>query len=736
MTRNIPTIILLWLLAYAQYSFSEIGIPEQFDWGTQNVMPSKPGQILVKTFQHSQLGALDSILTTINGVVVQDFPMVPNLSLIQFDEVFNVNEVVDLFMSDPNVEYAEPDYYYHAATLDPLFAQQWALENNGQTGGTRDSDINANSMWAINSGSPSVVVGVIDSGTDYNHPDLIPNLWRNLLDLPGTGIDEDGNGYVDDVYGLNAITNTGNPYDDNSHGTHVAGTIGAKGNNSVGVVGVAQNVQIATCKFLGANGSGATSDAIQCLQYFADLKTRALSPVNIVATNNSWSGSAKSFALSDAIVAHQNLGILFVAAAGNDTVNNDLINSFPANYNLANVISVAATDHKDLLASFSNYGRRTVHVAAPGVRILSTVPGQAYALFSGTSMATPHVTGLIAIIKSRFPTLDYRNVKNLVIASGTPLASLATKTISGRRIRGADVNGRGALTCANQTVTSRLAPMLSSIGTLLGQPLFLSAIRINCSIPAGSLTLYTDSLQTVTLQDNGLNGDVTANDGVYSLLWQPTIPGNYALNFGAGDIVTVSVATGSQPPVYQVFNVPYSYEVITGTALSVEDETVHTVTAPFPIKFNGSLSGYTSLYVTSNGTISVTDNVNPGYINSTLPTNAVNSLIAPYWDDLTPTSGTSDVFVATIGAAPNRKFVVEWRNIRHYNVNGTATFQAVFFENSSDVRFNYQDTNFGSVNFNSGRSATVGIQSSPTSARQFGFNVATVSSFTSLLFRI
>jgi serine protease len=180
-------------------------------------------------------------------VVVQDFPMVPNLSLIQFDEVFNVNEVVDLFMSDPNVEYAEPDYYYHAATLDPLFAQQWALENNGQTGGTRDSDINANSMWAINSGSPSVVVGVIDSGTDYNHPDLIPNLWRNLLDLPGTGIDEDGNGYVDDVYGLNAITNTGNPYDDNSHGTHVAGTIGAKGNNSVGVVGVAQNVQIATC---------------------------------------------------------------------------------------------------------------------------------------------------------------------------------------------------------------------------------------------------------------------------------------------------------------------------------------------------------------------------------------------------------------------------------------------------------------------------------------------------------
>lgn len=735
--KNLALATILAICSFALQTHSEINKSRSLRLpGTMNALPYKAGRVLVRTVENTTTSDIDNLLDSINGEVVADFPIVPNLVLIEYDESLDVRDVVDEFTKDPHVSYAEPDYYYHAATLDPRFNELWAMENNGQTGGLVDADINANSMWGLTPGNQNVVVGVIDSGTDYNHLDLTPNLWRNLLDLPGTGIDEDGNGYIDDFYGINAITNSGNPFDDNAHGTHVAGTIGAKGNNAIGVVGVAQNVQIATCKFLSASGSGSTSDAIQCLQYFASLKTRAVNPVNIVATNNSWSGPSKSTALFDAIKAHQNLGILFVAAAGNDGVNNDVIKSYPASFDNPNLITVAATDHRDLLASFSNYGRRSVHVAAPGVRILSTVPNQGYAFFSGTSMATPHVTGLIAIIKSRFPALDYRAVKNLVIAGGTPLASVTGKTISGRRIRGADTNGRGSLTCLNQIVSSRLTPVANAVGTTIGNPVFLSALRINCANPAGAIVLYTSSLQSIVLQDNGLNVDVTAGDGVYSLLWTPTVAGSFALNFGSSDIVTVTVAAAPQQSVYKAFNVTYAYDVITGTALNAEDETVHTISSPFPIKFNNNAVGYLTLFVSSNGTISFTDNSNPGYLNAQLPTNAAQTLLCVYWDDLIPTSGVSDIFYQTIGIAPTRKFVVEWRNMRHYNINATGTFQAVFFENSSDVRFNYLDTNFGNTSLNSGRSATVGVQNAPNTAIQHGFNVANVPSNFSILFRI
>lgn len=735
--KNFALALLLALGSFSPQSYSEIYKTRSLTApAAKNDLPYPRGRLLLRLVDEASINDISSLLDPIDGIITANFPLVPNLVLIEYNPALNLDVVVDELEKNPLVMYAEPDYYFHAATLDARFNELWAMENTGQTGGLIDADINANSMWALTPGNQNVVIGVIDSGTDYNHPDLTLNLWRNVLDLPGTGIDEDGNGYVDDFYGINAITNNGNPFDDNAHGTHVAGTIGAKGNNVIGVVGVAQNVQIASCKFLNANGSGSTSDAIQCLQYFANLKTRAVNPVNIVATNNSWSGPAKSTALLEAIRAHQNLGILFVAAAGNNSLDLDSIKSYPASYELPNIIAVAATDHRDLLASFSNYGRRSVHVGAPGVRILSTVPNQGYALFSGTSMAAPHVSGLIAIIKSRFPALDYRGIKNLVIAGGTPIASLTTKTISGRRIRGADTNGRGSLTCVNQIVNSRLTPAINTVGTIVGRPLFLSALRINCANPAGAIVLYTSSLQTIILQDNGLNGDVTAGDGIYSLLWTPTVAGNFALNFGNNDIVTVSVAAAPLTSPYRPFNVTYSYDVITGTALNAEDESVHTITSPFPIRFNNFAPGYQTLYVSSNGTISFTHAINPGHTNQPLPTNLAQTLIAPFWDDLTPTSGVSDIFYATIGTAPTRKFVVEWRNMRHFNINGAGTFQVVFFENSSDVRFNYLDTNFGSVLYNSGANATVGIQNALNTARQLGFNQSVVPSNFSVLFRI
>lgn len=717
----------------ASTSFSSLEIAN--DLAAKNVMPFREGHLFVKVNDLASDDALERTASVLGATAVKSYTLVPGLELYEFDESIDMEEAIATFLSNDYVEYVEPDYFYSAAIQnDPRYAEQWSLENIGQTGGTADADINATQMWAIEDGSPAVVVGVIDTGVDYNHADLRENMWRNPSEIPGNGIDDDNNGYIDDVYGINAINGSGNPVDDNAHGTHVAGTIGADGNNAVGVVGVAQDVQIAGCKFLAANGSGSTSDAIECLQYFAALKSRAVNPVNIVATNNSWGGSSRSQALEDAIKAHKNLGILFVAAAGNSAANNDTSGSYPANYDVPNVISVAATDHNDRLASFSSYGKRSVHVAAPGVKILSTVLNQGYSAFSGTSMATPHVTGLVAVTKSRFPELDYLQLKNLVIASGTPIASISNTTITGRRIRGADNNGTGSLTCSSQFVNSRIKPASNNISILKGQSVFLSTLRLNCSQPAGPILLYNDANENVLLEDNGVNGDVQAGDGVYSLLWTPKNGGNFGLNFGNGDVVTVSVT--QTPPTYKAYSVNFEYETIVGTSLRATDESVHNVTVPFPIHFNDDPNGFQTIYVTANGTISFTNGTNPGYVNRSLPSSIAATLVVPYWDDLIPSGQNSNVYVATLGSAPNRRFIVEWRNLRHYNVAGTGTFQAIFYENSPDVRYNYLDTNFSNALYSYGRSATVGVQNSTSSATLFSFNAANVRSSSSLLFRL
>lgn len=300
---------------------------------------------------------------------------------------------------------------------DPYYTSLWA-HNQMQSAGA----------WDLAQGSDSLVALVIDTGIDYRHPDLAANMWKNPLEIAANGIDDDKNGYIDDVHGINTITNTGNPLDDNGHGTHVAGTIGGVGNNGAGVVGVAWKVKLVGAKFLSSTGSGSTANAIKAITYGTALKKAGH---NVVASNNSWGGGGYDKALLDAINAAGAEGVLFVAAAGNSASNNDAKLSYPASYDAANIIAVASSDSAGARSSFSNYGATTVDIAAPGSSILSTYLNGQYASMSGTSMATPHITGLTVLTKSACTKADAVAIKKLILENGTPSAAFKGLVLTG-----------------------------------------------------------------------------------------------------------------------------------------------------------------------------------------------------------------------------------------------------------------------------------------------------------------
>jgi subtilisin family serine protease len=336
----------------------------------------------------------------------------------------------------PGVRYAEPDYVVSRQIIpnDTSFGTLWGLHNTGQSGGLADADIDAPEAWDTFTGSSSFVVADIDTGVDYNHPDLAANIYSNPNETVN-GLDDDGNGFVDDIRGWDFVNNDNNPIDDNNHGTHVAGTIGAVGNNGIGVAGVNWNVKIMPLKFLNASGSGSTSVAISCLNY-------AVSK-GVKVSNNSWGGGGFSQALFDAITNARNNGHLFVAAAGNSGSNNDAAAFYPANYNVDNVISVASIDRLDNRSSFSNYGATTVDLGAPGSAILSTVRNGGYSSFNGTSMATPHVVGVAALVWGQNPTMTYAQVRDRLFSTVRPVASLSGITVTGGVVNAAAALGGG-----------------------------------------------------------------------------------------------------------------------------------------------------------------------------------------------------------------------------------------------------------------------------------------------------
>ncbi len=281
------------------------------------------------------------------------------------------DELVKQLSADPAVAYAEPDFVVHAEAIpnDPRWSELWGM-----------AKIGAPSAWDLSTGSSSIVIADIDTGVAYDHQDLAANMWQNPGEIPGNATDDDGNGYVDDVYGIDPANGDSDPYDDHGHGTHTSGTAAGVGNNSKGVAGVCWTARVMALKFLDAGGSGYDSDAIECINYVIWQKNHG---VNVVAINASWGGAGYNTSLRNAINAAGDAGIVFCAAAGNDGVNNDATPHYPSSYDCANIVSVAATDQNDAKAGFSNWGATSVDLAAPGVDILSTVPGDSFTMLPG-----------------------------------------------------------------------------------------------------------------------------------------------------------------------------------------------------------------------------------------------------------------------------------------------------------------------------------------------------------------
>lgn len=394
---------------------------------------SVPGEYIVKLKDSVSAKSNLNVLSQQLGSYIKDTIPGQNIVVIK-RPVFEIqSNVVKSLSLNPAVEIVEPNYIYHANATpnDPMLGQLWGMKNDGQKDsenrtGVVGVDIAAEQAWDITTGSQDVVVAVIDTGINYNHPDLKDNVWVNLAEANGKpGVDDDGNGIIDDIHGAAFIGSkaSGDPMDDHGHGSHCSGTIGAKGNDGKGIVGVAWNVRMMGVKFLDRNGSGSLDNALKAIDYATKMGAKIMS--------NSWGGGGYSETLKQAIERSNTAGALFVAAAGNESNNNDQNPSYPASYQVPNVLSVAAINNRGEIASFSNYGKRSVHVGAPGVNIVSSITGVGYDSWSGTSMATPHVSGMAVLLASAEPTLTGIQMKERIVSTARPIAGLRGQVSSG-----------------------------------------------------------------------------------------------------------------------------------------------------------------------------------------------------------------------------------------------------------------------------------------------------------------
>jgi len=412
------------------------------------------GELLVK-FKDDSVKNINGLIKGFDGNVERKVQLLNgNLYLVKFDQKSDMKQIASQLAKASEIEYAEPNYIWRIdepvdqgiindqlfgdelnlgyLPSDPQFNILWGLHNTGKndpTGmvGVAGADINALKAWDLTTGSRAVRIAIIDTGIDYNHPDLKNNMWENTAEKNGKpGVDDDQNGFVDDIHGYDFANKDGDPMDGHGHGTHCSGTIGAIHNNNQGVAGVMDQVELVGLKFLTDSGSGSTLDAVEAINYATKL--------NVDVMSNSWGGGPYSQALFDVIKVASEAGIIFVAAAGNASSNNDDASQYPASYEVENVIAVASHTIADNLSSFSCYGKKSVEVAAPGSNIYSTVKGGGYATYSGTSMATPHVAGALGLMISHTGRLVHNEMRERVLLTSNYVKSYKNKTVTGGRL--------------------------------------------------------------------------------------------------------------------------------------------------------------------------------------------------------------------------------------------------------------------------------------------------------------
>ena len=670
----------------------------------------RPDRILVKPRESANLQELATLHSRHRTRVLRRFKNLGNVDVVELPPAAAVPDFLQRFRASGLIEHVEPDYWIRAAVTpnDPRFTDgtQWNLRNTGQNGGLPNADIQAVPAWDVLNSASNVVVAVIDSGIRYTHQDLAANMWVNPgesgldaldRDKRTNRVDDDANGIIDDVYGIDAVNNTGDPKDSDGHGTHVAGIIGAVGNNRLGVAGVAWKVQLMACRFLDSTGYGSTSDAIQCLDYARSKGAKVI--------NASWGDTGNSTFLSSAIQRARDAGIIFVTASGNEGNNNDAVSFYPANFNLDNIVSVAATTRTDALASFSNFGATTVDLAAPGSTIYSTfnTSDSSYTYSSGTSMAVPHVTGAIALLRALHPAESYRQIINRVLATTDPLPGLAGRCATGGRLN------------LQRALTANLVADFTATPTAGSPPL---TVQLRNTSAGENLRLEWDF------------GDGTARSTAQTPTHIFSSEGNFTVT------LTVTDASGNTSRKSRTISAVANYQVQSATfdwidpaamtEIALTDNGVSGARA-LPFSFNFYGQNYEQLYVGANGLIGFANQRLDTAANTDLPSPGLpNAVICPWWDDLNPASG-GKVRIGAVGTAPNRRAVISWVNVSHKErPDYSFTFQVVLSEGSNEILFQYLQVQ-ASRSRGAGKTATVGIENETgLVARRYSFDGSTL----------
>jgi subtilisin family serine protease/dipeptidyl aminopeptidase/acylaminoacyl peptidase len=671
-----------------------------------------PGEILVRFRPESKSKRLGRhVLTEKSGrqislsikAVSPKFEIVEGLRVAQVNPADTTN-AIEALRARSDVLYAEPNFIRRASVVpnDPRYPEMWGLNNTGQPSdhdghpGSAGQDIRAEQAWAITTGNRSVVVGVIDSGIDINHQDLHDNIWTNPAEIAGNGIDDDGNGFVDDINGWDFAHNDATVFDYTEptyppspnyagdiedHGTHVAGTIGAVGNNGIGVTGVSWQVSLMSLKFLTEGGAGSSANLLNAFAYAKAMRqlwetSGGTKGANIRVLNNSYGGERFSQAEQDAIRALSDAGILFVVAAGNESLPNDLFPVYPSNYTSPNLISVAAMAGSGGRAFFSNFGDATVNVAAPGAHILSTTPKNTYDFFDGTSMAAPHVSGTAALVCALSPNITMQKLRSLLMYSGRPFSTVQTSTKQ-------DVDARKTLQGVSSTDVTPPSPIDNLSAQLQNQ---FPNYRLTWDSPGDDGNVGNPTAFEIRFSDTSLNDanfDLatplpapTPNDSHSNYFHNVNVPWRHSSGFIGIRAVDDAGNKGpiSQVPVSVGVNVGDPYTIAEtaaapvstgGTPLGlVGDDEIKTINLPFMFTFYGT--EYPAISVSTNGALYFGFPPDDDAFNSPRLLNG-RRMIAGLWDDLrTDRRAGDDVYVVQ----DTDRIVFRWQAVTFDNFIG------------------------------------------------------------------